>query len=146
MRLLTVLFALLVAAAHPFAQERTITIGVDDTMKYSVTSITAAPGEKLKVVLKSTSTMPRLAMAHNFVLLQAGTKVEPFLKAGAGNRDADFIAPAERSKVIAATAMLGPGETAEVSFTVPAQRGTYPFICTFTGHYAMGMKGTLTVK
>jgi azurin len=146
MRLLTALLVLLVTSAHPFAQERTITIGVDDSMKFSVTSMTAAPGEKLKVVLKSKGTLPKMAMAHNFVLLALGTKPDAFIKAGAADRSTDFIAPAERSKVIAATAMVGPGETAEVSFTVPDKKGVYPFLCTFTGHYALGMKGTLTVR
>jgi azurin len=146
MRLLTALFVLLVAAAHPFAQERTITIGVGDSMKFSVTSITAAPGEKLKVVLKSTGTMPKMAMAHNFVLLQLGTKPDAFVKAGAGDRATDFIAPEQKGNVIAATAMVGPGETAEVTFTVPDKKGVYTFLCTFTGHYLLGMKGTLTVK
>ena len=146
MRLLTVLFVLLVATAHPLAQGRTITIGVDDSMKYSVTAITAAPGETLKIVVKSTGSMPKLAMAHNFVLLQLGTKADVFVKAGAMHRETDFIAPADKGKVIAATALAGAGETVEVTFTVPQAKGVYPYVCTFPGHFALGMKGTLTVK
>jgi uncharacterized cupredoxin-like copper-binding protein len=33
-----------------------------------------------------------------------------------------------------------------VTFTVPKKPGVYTFICTFPGHFAGGMKGTLTVK
>ena len=128
------------------APVRTITIGIDDSMKYSVTALTAKPGETLRVVLESTSTLPRLAMAHNFVLLAPGTNAAAFVKAGAKSRDTDFIVPADKAKVLAMTAMAGPAETVEVTFKVPARAGTYEFICTFPGHYTLGMKGTLTVK
>ncbi|HEU5090712.1 MAG TPA: plastocyanin/azurin family copper-binding protein, partial [Roseiflexaceae bacterium] len=33
----------------------------------------------------------------------------------------------------------------EVTFKAPAP-GTYTFLCTYPGHYAAGMKGTLTVE
>ena len=125
---------------------RTITIGIDDSMKYSVTALTAKPGETLRIVLESTSTMPKRAMAHNFVLLAAGTKAAPFVKEGQTSRDTDFIPPAQKDKVLAMTALAGPAETVEVTFTVPAKPGKYEFICTFPGHYTLGMKGVLTVR
>jgi azurin len=55
------------------------------------------------------------------------------------------MAPEDADKVIAATKMLGPGETDTVSFTAPAA-GTYDYICTFPGHAMAGMRGVLTVK
>ena len=125
---------------------RTITIGIDDSMKYSLTTITARPGETLRVVLESTSTMPKLAMAHNFVLLARGTDAAALVKAGRTNRDTDFVPPAQKDNVLAMTALAGPAETVEVTFTVPAQKGKYEFICTFPGHYTLGMKGVLTVQ
>lgn len=146
MQLLTSLIALLLLAPQTAAPARTITIGVDNSMKFSVTAITAAPGETLKIVVKSTATMPKGAMAHNFVLLALGTKADAFVKAGASSPTTDYIAPAEKSKVIAATPLAGPGETVEVTFTVPDKKGVYMYVCTFTGHYLLGMKGTLTVK
>jgi uncharacterized cupredoxin-like copper-binding protein len=33
-----------------------------------------------------------------------------------------------------------------VKFTAPQAPGEYPFICTFPGHYAIGMKGVLVVR
>ena len=128
------------------APARTITIGIDDTMKYSITAITAKPGETLRVVLKSTSTLPKLAMAHNFVLLAQGTDAAALVKAGQTSRDTDFIPPAQKDNVLAMSALAGPAETVEVTFKVPARRGNYEFICTFPGHYTLGMKGLLTVK
>ena len=38
------------------------------------------------------------------------------------------------------------GETDEVTFTAPEEPGDYEYICTFPGHLAAGMKGTLTVE
>jgi uncharacterized cupredoxin-like copper-binding protein len=42
--------------------------------------------------------------------------------------------------------LAGPGETVQVFFTAPAKPGRYPFVCTFAGHYQLGMKGTLIVR
>jgi azurin len=151
MTLSLALLAVVLSAQAPATQAaapagRTVTIGVNDTMMYSVTAIKAKPGEKLTVVLKSTSTMPKLAMAHNFVLLAAGTNAAAFVKAGASSRETDFIPAAQKAKVLAASALAGPAETVEVTFTVPRRRGTYAFICTYPGHFTLGMKGTLTVQ
>ena len=137
---------LLWSAMQTSAPARTVTIGVDDTMKYSVTEITAKPGETLRIVVQSTSTLPRLAMGHNVVVLARGTNAAAFLKAGANSRETDFMPPDQKAKVLAATPMAGPAETVEVTFNAPSEPGTYEFICTFPGHYRLGMKGTLTVR
>jgi azurin len=136
------------APLRPAGQKsaRTVEVGVNDTMKYSVTTITAKPGETLRIVIKSTSTVAKIALAHNLVILKPGTNAKEFLEAGAAMREHDFIAPQMKDRVIAATPMAGPGETVEVTFTVPEKPGSYEFICTFTGHYRLGMKGTLVVK
>ena len=36
--------------------------------------------------------------------------------------------------------------SASGTFTVPAKPGRYPFVCTFSGHFQAGMKGTLIVS
>jgi azurin len=145
---MSTLVALLTVAAlqSQAGSARTVTIGIDDSMKYSITAITAKPGETLRVVLVSTSTMPKLAMAHNFVLLARGTDAAALVKAGRNSRETDFIPPAQKDKVLAMTPLAGPDETVEVTFTVPAQKGKYEFICTFPGHYTLNMKGVLTVQ
>jgi uncharacterized cupredoxin-like copper-binding protein len=48
--------------------------------------------------------------------------------------------------VVGAPKLAGPGETVVVTFKVPAKAGSYPYMCTFPGHYAAGMKGDLVVK
>lgn len=125
---------------------RTVDITTGDNMKYDVTEIAAKPGESIHVVLKNTGAMPKMVSAHNFVLLKSGTDAAEFSKAGFNARETDFIPPAMKDAVLAKTALAGAGETVDVTFKAPAKPGTYTFICSFPGHFALGMRGTLTVK
>ena len=153
MRVSAVLFLLLAtasvsprAAAPPVDAPRTVDIAGSDEMKYSVTTITAKPGEQIRVRLTVKGVIPKVAMAHNFVLLKIGTNIDKLLADGAPHRATDFISPAMMSSVIAKTTMAGPGEMVQVTFTVPTKPGRYPYLCTFAGHYQAGMKGVLIVK
>jgi azurin len=137
----------LAAAAGAQAQApRVVAITGTDAMKFSVTAIEAKPGEKITVKLTGQGAIPKVAMAHNFVLLAAKTDANAFATAGAMSRPTDFIPPAMKDKVLAATKLAGNGETVEVTFDAPKTPGVYEFVCTFPGHFAAGMKGTLTVK
>jgi azurin len=133
------------AAKGTAATPRTVTLGATDTMKFDPATIQAAAGEKLRIVLKPTSAMPKIAMAHNFVILKPGVDNAAFANASAMARP-DFIAPTLASQVLVATPIAGGGETAFAEFTAPAKPGRYTFICTFPGHLAGGMKGLLIVK
>jgi azurin len=149
MRLSAVVFALVVASAVLTAAvdpPRTIDIVATEDMKYSVTTIKARAGETIRVRLVAKGVLPKIAMAHNFVLLKTGTNIDKLLKDGAPSRASDFIPPTMMDAVIAKTGFAGPGEMVQVTFTVPKKPGSYPYICTFSGHYQGGMKGTLIVK
>jgi len=145
MRFLLVSFLVLFSGA-PTDPPRTIEIVGGDDMKYNVATITARTGEPLHLRLVSKGTLPRIAMAHNVVVLKAATDVAKFINDGAIYRDSDFIPPTMKDAVIAKTPFAGPGETVQVSFTAPAKPGRYPFVCTFSGHFQAGMKGMLIVK
>jgi azurin len=125
---------------------RTISLTAGDDMKYSVTTIQAKPGESLHIVLKSVGAMPKMAAAHNFVVLKAGTKVDAFLTAAMSAGATGYIPAEFKAQILAQTGLAGPGETVEVTFTAPKVAGTYQYLCTFPGHFASGMKGTLVVK
>ena len=133
-------------STKPVGTPRTIDIDANDEMKYSDTTITAKPGEQLRVRLIARGVVPKIAMAHNFVLLKPGTNELKFLEAGTAFRDQDFIAPAMKGSVLAKTTLAGPGETVQVVFTAPAKPGSYTYLCTFSGHFQAGMKGVLIVK
>jgi azurin len=125
---------------------RTINITAGDDMKYSLNTITAEPGEEIRIRLSVSGVIPKVAMAHNVVVLKIETDIDALLKEGGPFRENDFIPPAMMGNVIAKTPLAGPGERVQVKFKVPATAGDYPFLCTFAGHYQAGMKGTLIVK
>jgi azurin len=133
------------AARNAEDPARLVEITATDDMKYSLTTIVAEPGERLRIQLRSLGVIPKVAMAHNVVVLEIDTDIDTLLKDGAPYRDTDFIPPSMSDKVIAKTALAGPGETVGVTFVVPEIPGEYPFICTFAGHYQAGMRGTLVV-
>jgi azurin len=135
------------AAAKPAAAgaARTVEINAGDDMKYSVTSIAAKPGETLHIKLVSKGTLPKIAMAHNVVVLKAGAKQIDFVNAAAQARATDFIPAEMKDQVLAASTLAGPGETVEATVKIPAA-GSYPFVCTFPGHFAAGMRGTIVAK
>ncbi|MEY3609152.1 MAG: hypothetical protein RLZZ447_1940 [Verrucomicrobiota bacterium] len=128
-------------AAEPV---RTIEITANDQMKFNLAKIEAKAGETLKVVLKNVGTLPKEAMGHNWVLLKPGTDLNAFAQASMTAKDAEYIAPAHKDKVVAFVKVLGPKQTGEVTFTVPAA-GEYTYVCSFPGHYML-MKGTLVAK
>jgi azurin len=125
---------------------RTVEITGSDDMKFSLNEITAKPGEQLHIVLKSVGKMPKAVMAHNVVVLKLAADPAAFANAAMLARETDYIPPDMKAQVLAATKLAGPGETVEVTLKVPAKPGSYPFMCTFPGHFAAGMRGQLIVK
>lgn len=123
-----------------------IRTGVDNAMKFDVTSITASPGETIKVVVSNACALPKTVMGHNWVLLAAGTDPVAFANAAAADAAGGYIPAAMKDKVLAAVGLLGPNETGEVTFQAPAKPGQYPFVCSFPAHCIVGMKGMLVVK
>jgi azurin len=134
------------AAGKAAGGARTVDITGGDDMKFSLADIPAKPGETLHIRLKNVGTLPKMAMAHNVVVLKPTTKVVEFNTAAASARDTDFIPAAMKAEVLANTPLAGPGETVETTFKVPAAAGSYPFMCTFPGHFTAGMKGNIVVK
>ena len=125
---------------------RTVEIIGTEDMKYSVPTITAKPGEQLRIRLTSKGAMPKIAMAHNVVVLNKSASVTDFVTVAMNARATDFIPADKKADILAHTALAGAGETVEVTFKVPAAAGDYPYLCSFPGHFQAGMKGTLTVK
>jgi azurin len=137
------LYLAVTLVAQPAA--RTIEIQVGDNMKFNPSAVEARVGERLHIVLKNVGTMPKVAMGHNLVLLKKGANPKAVVDKCANARESDFIAADVKDQILAATRLVGPGETSDVTFEAPA-KGEYDFICTFPGHFNLGMKGKLTVK
>lgn len=134
------------APAAAKGEPRTIELTATENMKYDKVKLTARPGEQIHLVLKVVGTMAKTIMAHNFVLLKQGTSALEVNNAAFNARATDFIPESMKDKFLAFTPLAGAGETVEVTFTAPTKPGSYEYLCTFPGHYAMGMKGTLSVK
>ncbi len=137
-------------AADPAAAKqggaRTVEIIGTDDMKYSVAAIAAKPGEQIRVRLVVKGGMPKIAMAHNFVLLAKAADTLKFVNAAAMARTTEYVPAELKAQVLASTTLAGAGETVEVTFKAPTAPGAYTYLCSFPGHFQAGMRGTLTVK
>ena len=132
------------AATH---DGRAVSISTNDSMKFSVTEITAKPGEKLSVTLINEGTTPKFSMGHNWVLLAAGTNPEAFVVAASEAVTTDYLpGGAHKASILAATKLLGPKERDTATFTAPTTPGRYEFVCSFPGHFQVGMRGVLIVQ
>jgi len=109
-------------------------------MAFEPNVITAKPGGtiKLKLINKGTDKM----MIHNIIFTQKGKADEIGVKAIRAGEAKQYVP--KDSAVIAASALVGPADSTVLQFTTP-EIGTYPFICSYPGHY-LKMRGRLVVK
>lgn len=114
-----------------------------DQMKFNMSEIRVPAGKPVRLTLRHTGTMDRKVMGHNFVLLTQGTEIPAFAKEATEFADNEYI-PEDTDQVIAYTDLLGGGESDTIEFEAP-EPGTYNFLCSFPGHYAL-MKGTFVVE
>ena len=115
----------------------------DDKMTFNLKEIKVKKGQKVKLTLMHTGKMPKNVMGHNFVLLKKGVEMSTFASKAASAGDHDYV-PEGSEDVIVYTKLLGGGETDVIEFDAP-EAGTYDFLCSFPGHYAL-MKGKFIVE
>lgn len=109
--------------------------GVDLT--YDRTEIRARAGEKLTIRYTNGSD----DMMHNVVVVRTEDDIRPVGLAALKAHASEYIPEAEKDRIIAFSKLATPGETVEFTFVVPPA-GSYPFICTYSGHFTM-MQGRL---
>ncbi|MAO66283.1 MAG: azurin [Balneola sp.] len=120
-----------------------ITIESNDKMQFNMDEIKVEAGQTVVLTLVHTGKLPKAAMGHNWVLLAQGTDINKFGAAASKFADNDYL-PKDSDQVLAATKLIGGGQETTIEFTAP-EAGTYDFICSFPGHYAM-MKGKFIVE
>ena len=108
-------------------------------MKYNVPTIKAEPGSKIQIKFYNGASMD--VMKHNIVVLNNKDAIDEVGKAAL---TAENNLP-DHPSIIAASEMIGPGESTVLVVNVPIEKGEYPFICTYPGHYQV-MQGTIIVK
>src|SRR3569833_2305984 len=134
------------ATPHDTAASQTVELTANDTMKFSQNEIKAKAGQSVTVNFKNVGTLPKTAMGHNFILLKSDDLAQGFIQDSLQAGATDYIPENHKDDIIAHTKLLGPGESESVTFTAPTKAGTYPYFCSFPGHYAVGMKGELPVE
>jgi azurin len=135
--------ALLAAAQAVYANPCTITIEGNDKMQYSLREITVSQecGD-VEVVLKHSGRLSARVMGHDWVLAK-DSDVSAIVNAGLAAGAKRGYLPENDKRIIAATGLVGGGESAVVKFsTSMLQQGVrYVFFCTSPGH-SSAMRGT----
>ena len=138
----TVLGALalpLLAHAEPCKLE----ISGNDQMQYNKHELwVAALCQEVTLTLHHTGRLPKEAMGHDWVLVNAAD-FTAVANAGMGAGLAhDYVAPGDK-RVLAHTRVIGGGQSTRVTFpTSILSKGTaYKYLCTFPGH-STTMTGT----
>jgi azurin len=135
------------AIPNPWERElpdaRRLEISVGQNLTYSTRTLRAKPGERLGVTLKNPD-----AVSHNWVL----GKPDSLARVGAlANK---LIADPEAvlhqyvphtDDVLCYTDIVPPHSQFTIYFDAPREKGRYPYLCTFPGHW-MVMNGDLIVE
>ena len=121
-----------------------ITLGViSGQMKFTQTTISAHPGQRVEITLNNTDDMP-----HNIVIFRRGTiaeyEKELFGSLNEPNAQLRGFVP-DSPNVLVASRLLNAGESTVVTFDAPTEPGEYPFVCSFPGHWAT-MRGVLRIE
>lgn len=146
-RTFPIALAALLFAGGAVAENCTIDLDGNDQMKFDKSEVTvSASCAEITINLNHSGQLPVNAMGHNVVITETGDYMpvaQDGVKAGLDN---DYV-PADDSRVIAHTDMIGGGESTSVSF--PGDKltagGDYTFFCSFPGHWTM-MVGKVIVE
>lgn len=126
------------------AASNVLVIEGNDQMQFNIKELRATAGQLITLTLKHAGKTPKEAMGHNLVILQEGTDEAAFAAKAMNTKETDYIPASEKASIIAHTKLLGGGEEDTIKFTI-TKKGTYNFLCSFPGHFAM-MKGILIVE
>lgn len=114
-------------------------ISGNDQMQYDKQELVApATCKEITVTLHHTGRLPKEAMGHNWVLVNAAD-LAAVANAGMGAGLANnYLAPGDK-RVLAFTKVIGGGGSTSVTFATSMlkQGGDYRYLCTFPGHYAL---------
>ncbi|MFT3721417.1 azurin [Pseudorhodoferax sp.] len=142
-----VIVASLFAAGSAFAAGPCdLEIEGNDAMKFNKDSLSVpASCKKITVKLTHTGKLPKASMGHNWVLTKTAD-MQPVANDGIPAGPAAGYLKAGDARVLAATKLIGGGESDTVSFDGSKLKAgeAYSFFCSFPGHVGL-MKGTFTV-
>ncbi|MCB1122353.1 MAG: hypothetical protein KJT03_12445, partial [Verrucomicrobiae bacterium] len=117
-------------------------------LSFSVTEIRMKAGERLVIRFNNAS-----EMTHNVVIVKSEEDIYPVGIAALSAQSDGFIPSTlnpkayfsqEQDRILAATNLAYPGDTVMLEF-IPTEPGSYPYICTYSGHFTM-MQGRIIVE
>jgi azurin len=134
------------AKPNPWAQGeggREIVVEAALGLQYVQKQLAAKAGEKLTLVFKNPDVVP-----HNWLLAKPGSLQRLGEKCNLMITDPQGLAKhyvPDSDDVIAWTDMVQPRGEFVIHLTAPKEKGDYPYLCTFPGHW-MVMNGVLRVE
>jgi len=138
----SVVVALLLGAAAAHADPCKLTIESNDLMQFSARELAVPPDcSQVELTLRNVGKLPAKVMGHDWVLAR-DSDLPAVVNAGLAAGPAHGFVPENDPRVIAATHLVGGGESATVEFSTAAlvPGGRYSFFCTSPGHSAV-MRG-----
>jgi azurin len=130
-------------STRPFRGARSISIEAGKNLTFSTRSFTVRQGEPIRFTFINPDVVP-----HNWVLVKSGAleRVGDLANKIVADPEAALhnYVPAS-DLVLAYTDIVPPQERFAIYFKAPSQKGRYPFLCTFPGHW-MVMNGQMIVE
>lgn len=124
------------------AVTRVAMAAVPSRMAYDVTEFSVAPGTPVCITLSNPDTLQHnLLLVAPRALSEIGLAGDKMGETAAGK--ACHFTP-DSPKVLAVMGLVEPKATGEVWFVAPTKPGTYPYVCTYPGHWRM-MNGKMKV-
>jgi azurin len=136
------LAVLLLGTAVAHADPCRLTIESNDFMQFSARELAVPPNcSQIELTLQNVGKLPAKVMGHDWVLAKE-SDMAAIANAGLAAGLAHGFVPENDPRVIAATHLVGGGESATVRFSTVAlvPGGRYSFFCTSPGHSAV-MRG-----
>lgn len=136
------LITLLLGAGVAHADPCKLTIESNDQMQFSVHELAVPPEcSQVELTLRNVGKLPAKVMGHDWVLAR-DSDMPAIVNAGLAAGPSHGYVPQNDSRVLAATHLVGGGESATVEFSTAAlvSGARYSFFCTSPGHSAI-MRG-----
>jgi azurin len=139
--------ALLLASGFVYADPCKIAIDSNDMMQFSAHEL-AVPANctDVEVTLRHAGQLPAKVMGHDWVLAK-DSDMSAIVNAGLAAGLTHGFLPENDKRIIAATKVVGGGESTTVKFSIAAlvQGARYVFFCTSPGHSAV-MRGRFVLR
>ncbi len=132
---------------NPFRKEiesaRPVTLNTASNLSFATRTLRVRAGEAIRLTLNNPDVVP-----HNWALLRPGTlssvgRLANQLVSDPAGWARHYIP--QTDDVLAWTDIVPPKKSFTIWFRVPTEPGTYPFLCTFPGHW-MVMNGEMIVE